>query len=102
MHCRIALLSEKKKHGEIEELLDVVDLALLPWSEAREKLTRALNSDNARVRYWELQLVLPLGATLNHYYPDFVSCYRIAILRCKSERSKYLRSLSPVNLKNTL
>ena len=54
----------KKKHGEIEELLDVVDLALLPWSEARENLTRALNSDNARVRYWGVTACAAFGSDI--------------------------------------
>ncbi len=37
---------------EIGELLDVVDLALLPWQQASKKIPRALQSDNPRVRYW--------------------------------------------------
>ncbi|MFT5466340.1 MAG: arylsulfatase A-like enzyme [Verrucomicrobiales bacterium] len=40
--------------AEIEDLVDIADLALLPFDEARPKLEAALKSDNPNVRQWAL------------------------------------------------
>ena len=51
----------RERSAEIEDLLDVVDLALLPWEQARKKLQRAFKSNNPRVRYWAVTACAAFG-----------------------------------------
>ena len=59
----------RKRSGEIEDLLDVVDIALLPWQEAGTKLANALESNNPRVRYWAVTACAAFGDQVNPLIP---------------------------------
>ena len=52
----------KGEKGDIEELVDTADLALLPLSEARPKIKAALKSPNSMVRYWGAMVCTAFGA----------------------------------------
>lgn len=59
----------QQRSAEIEELLDVVDLALSPWQQARKKLQRALKSKNPRVRYWGVTACAAFGDKVSPLLP---------------------------------
>ncbi|MBH57613.1 MAG: sulfatase [Planctomycetaceae bacterium] len=60
-----------EKHSrEIEDLLDVVDLALLPWDQAGKQLSRALKSNNPRVRYWAVTASAAFGEKVKPLLPS--------------------------------
>jgi len=60
-----------EKHSrEIEDLLDVVDLALLPWDQAGKQLSRALKSKNPRVRYWAVTASAAFGEKAKPLLPS--------------------------------
>lgn len=44
----------EKHRGDIAELIDIADLQLLPFAEAKEGIRRALASEDALKRYWGL------------------------------------------------
>ena len=59
----------EKRSGEIGNLLDVVDIALLPWEQARKKLPRALKSNNPRIRYWGVTACAAFGEKVEPMLP---------------------------------
>jgi arylsulfatase A-like enzyme len=50
-----------KRRAEIARLVDVADLGLIPFSQARPEITRALDSDDPLERYWGLIVCSSFG-----------------------------------------
>ncbi len=59
----------QENSGEIDDLLEVVDLALLPFRQAEKKLLRALKSNNPRVRYWAVTASAAFGENVKPLLP---------------------------------
>jgi len=47
---------------EIDQLIDIADLALLPVEQARQGISRAIRSRNPRARFWAMTACASLGA----------------------------------------
>ncbi|MGB7329713.1 MAG: sulfatase, partial [Rubripirellula sp.] len=55
---------------EIANLIDVANLALLPWDQAKPKLTAAVNSNDPWTCYWGLIAASSFGKTAAAILPD--------------------------------
>ena len=58
----------KNYKKEIQQLIRIADLQLLPIIKARGKIAKALNSDNPNYRYWGLIVCSTFGETANEFY----------------------------------
>ncbi|TWU49186.1 Arylsulfatase [Rubripirellula reticaptiva] len=56
--------------AEIANLIDVANLSLLPWDQAKPKLTAALNSDDPWTCYWGLIAASSFGKAAASLLPD--------------------------------
>lgn len=60
----------QSKKGEIAGLIDTADLALLPSSEAKDKIVAALKSDNPWIRYWAVTAASNFGTKAKDIVPQ--------------------------------
>ncbi|MEL7120111.1 MAG: sulfatase [Bacteroidota bacterium] len=58
----------QKNKAEINRLIDVADLSLLPFKEAKEGIAQALNSSNRWERYWGLIVCSTFGKQAAIFY----------------------------------
>lgn len=66
---------QQNKSG-IAEMIDTVNLALLPFAEAEPKLTAALRGEDPWVRYWALVACSSFGEEAKSLVPLAVECSR--------------------------
>ena len=58
----------QKKRAAIARLVDIADLSLLPFAEAKSRLARALDSADALERYWGLIVCSTFGSQAASFY----------------------------------
>lgn len=58
----------QENRAEITALVDIADLSLVPFSEARERLSQALASDDPLKRYWALIACSTFGVAAAPFY----------------------------------
>jgi len=92
----------QERSAEIEDLLDIVDLALLPWEQARKKLQRALKSNNPRVRYWGVTACAAFGDKIESLLTALKPLLADSDLQVQIRTAEVLGSLHAVEPQQTI